>query len=197
MWLSVDRSRHALPVLACHDRPTDPPTHAVTPDIHTPRSSTHTHTRHKTTRLDRATAASRMAEIAKGYFSVCSGRILRIIPAFGLGASLGFVAWCRLVVAGRAQPPPPMMRGSRTLFGGLTHKRNATTTAHGRRLHQRHGQGVVRGRGGGHVPAHGPETYHHEVIIGSAHPYRSICTWRRAGGGRTRVCISYLAGFRS
>lgn len=32
------------------------------------------------------TAASRLAEVAKGYTSVCLGRVMRIIPAFGLGA---------------------------------------------------------------------------------------------------------------
>jgi len=32
-----------------------------------------------------STMKNRMSAIAKGYFSVCSGRVLRIIPAFGMG----------------------------------------------------------------------------------------------------------------
>jgi len=40
------------------------------------------------TTTNSVSAASRLAEVSKGYFSVCSGRILRIIPAFGLG---GFI----------------------------------------------------------------------------------------------------------
>ena len=40
------------------------------------------------TTTNSVSAASRLAEVNKGYFSVCSGRILRIIPAFGLG---GFI----------------------------------------------------------------------------------------------------------
>jgi len=32
-----------------------------------------------------ATVSQRLAAIKKGYFSVCSGRVLRIIPAFGMG----------------------------------------------------------------------------------------------------------------
>jgi hypothetical protein len=29
-----------------------------------------------------------MKEVAKGYMSVCSGRVMRIIPAFGVGGYL-------------------------------------------------------------------------------------------------------------
>ena len=35
--------------------------------------------------------ANRMAEIGKGYFSVSFGRMLRIIPAFGVGGYINDV----------------------------------------------------------------------------------------------------------
>lgn len=45
-----------------------------------------THATHIHTKTYSVTAASRLAEVAKGYTSVCLGRVMRIIPAFGLGA---------------------------------------------------------------------------------------------------------------
>ncbi len=45
------------------------------------------------------TLASRVAEVAKGYASVTSGRVMRIIPAFGVGGLVNdvrmFFVWGR------------------------------------------------------------------------------------------------------